>query len=931
MSIGCETISQQPCGCCSGVSSETPEAVTNRPALSSVAYRAGRWATFDASMLAALSDPGFPALASLRTREDSDFSVALLDAWAVVLDILTFYQERFANEALLRTAVDQRSVFELARLVGYEPSPGVAASAVLAFTLSGTPGAPGTVRIPAGSRVQSVPGPGQTAQVFETSSDLTAQLGWNSLPAQTTIPWQLLGGDTSTWVTGTGLNINPGDGLLFVTQSGPTDFHYVTAVSPNPAAGVTQLAWDEPLRSDLQAGWDASEVSIYVFAKKAALYGVQAPSPQTLATAGSNATSVPGYPRGNPTQSKWDYQPTGGSDQVNLDASYPGLAPPSGGPPQYLVLTGTEHRYTSVFQITGVSETNPAFYTLTSKTTQLTLDLLEILSGDVNLGTAVIGKFIEETPEIAAYVQSTPLTPSPLPHTNWGESFQLQTGMVVPVYGSSLTITGGQSLPTGQPIGVSGKRVRLQIMLDQPGTFTFVPAGLSTGSPASAGQVFLITSYPPQPDQIVAGNVLWAVQTLSGVSGTLSTPSTAGAIELQPAEQKDLTVGEAATVQAVWVCGDVTALVLPQALAGIYDATTVTVNGNAVEATNGQTVQEILGSGNAANDALQFKLKQPPLTYVTSPSGTGAQSTLQVWVNNLQWTEVANLLTCGPADRAFVTGADASGSTVITFGNGVQGARTPTGTTNIRALYRTGIGTSGMVSAGQLSQPLDRPAGLTSVTNPSPASGAANPATASEARASAALPTLTIGRVVSLEDYQNYALAFAGIAKAWATWTWFGDVRGVFLTVAGAGGATLSGDDPIISSLFGAIQLCSEPYVPLTIASYVPVPFTFTASVAVAQPEYDPGQVLASVWQSLSAAFAFDQSELGQNVAASAIIELIQQVPGVIALQLQSFGLSGDVGSTVPAILCAGGPAPPVGAQMLQLDPATQNSIGQWS
>ena len=90
-------------------------------------------------MLAALSDPDFPALVALRTHDSSDFTIALLDAWAVALDIVTFYQERFANEAFLRTAVDQRSVFELARLVGYVPSPGVSASAVLAFTLSSAP------------------------------------------------------------------------------------------------------------------------------------------------------------------------------------------------------------------------------------------------------------------------------------------------------------------------------------------------------------------------------------------------------------------------------------------------------------------------------------------------------------------------------------------------------------------------------------------------------------------------------------------------------------------------------------------------------------------------------------------------------------------------------------------------------------------------
>ena len=49
-------------------------------------------------------------------------------AFAVLLDVLTFYQERIANEAYLRTAIERRSVVELARLIGYQLSPGVAAS-----------------------------------------------------------------------------------------------------------------------------------------------------------------------------------------------------------------------------------------------------------------------------------------------------------------------------------------------------------------------------------------------------------------------------------------------------------------------------------------------------------------------------------------------------------------------------------------------------------------------------------------------------------------------------------------------------------------------------------------------------------------------------------------------------------------------------------
>src|SRR5262249_44984485 len=134
MNGACESTEPTLCGCCEGVGPETPLPITNRPALPAVAYRVGTHATFKASMLAALSDPDLIGLVGLHTRNDADFSIALLDAWAVTADILSFYQERIANESYLRTAFDQRSVFELARLVGYRPSPGVAASAFLAFT-----------------------------------------------------------------------------------------------------------------------------------------------------------------------------------------------------------------------------------------------------------------------------------------------------------------------------------------------------------------------------------------------------------------------------------------------------------------------------------------------------------------------------------------------------------------------------------------------------------------------------------------------------------------------------------------------------------------------------------------------------------------------------------------------------------------------------
>src|SRR5262249_41917760 len=126
-------------------------------------------------------------LRALTTREPSDFTIALLDAWAVVADVLSFYEERIANEGYLRTATERRSVLELARLIGYRLRPGVAASTFLAFTLEDGH----ELDIPRGMRAQSVPGPGELPQPFETSEPLHARAEWNVLRPRTTAPQAL--------------------------------------------------------------------------------------------------------------------------------------------------------------------------------------------------------------------------------------------------------------------------------------------------------------------------------------------------------------------------------------------------------------------------------------------------------------------------------------------------------------------------------------------------------------------------------------------------------------------------------------------------------------------------------------------------------------------------------------------------------------------
>src|SRR4051794_39664395 len=107
----------------------------NRPGLPRIAYRIGRYADFLEAMTRGID--AAPELAAWTHREADDPAIALMQGAAILGDILTFYQEHYANEAFLRTAAWRESVAELVRLTGYRLAPGIGGRATLAFEARG--------------------------------------------------------------------------------------------------------------------------------------------------------------------------------------------------------------------------------------------------------------------------------------------------------------------------------------------------------------------------------------------------------------------------------------------------------------------------------------------------------------------------------------------------------------------------------------------------------------------------------------------------------------------------------------------------------------------------------------------------------------------------------------------------------------------------
>ena len=237
------------CGnCCAGVHPVTPRAPFNRPGLATIDYRAGTHSGLFESMIARLASR--PELTGYTTRAPDDPGIALLDCWAIVGDIVTFYCERAANEGYLGTATQPDSLTLLSHLVNYQPRAALGASGYLAFTLD--PGAVGV--IPAGSQARSVAGPNELPQTFETSQTLQGRADWNQLAVRLTRPSVLSPGTAEGYdqltLVGAALGVQAGTRLVFdFTPAATPSVRVVTIASPDFTAGrtVVELAPTGPV------------------------------------------------------------------------------------------------------------------------------------------------------------------------------------------------------------------------------------------------------------------------------------------------------------------------------------------------------------------------------------------------------------------------------------------------------------------------------------------------------------------------------------------------------------------------------------------------------------------------------------------------------------------------------------------------------------
>ena len=203
-------ISPCPCGAFA-----FPQPTCNMSGLPQISFRVGDFTSFRYELLVPL--PGETELTAWRPGASGDLAMQMVEWWAYLADILTFYNERIANEAYLGTVLLlPESVNHLVQLLGYRPKPALGAKGQLAALL--TPSARTPLTIPAGLQIQSKPGPGQQPQVFEVDqADLTiGRATTTSSCTPTVVPSDLplVGAGSTLWLAGKITSLKAGDRLL---------------------------------------------------------------------------------------------------------------------------------------------------------------------------------------------------------------------------------------------------------------------------------------------------------------------------------------------------------------------------------------------------------------------------------------------------------------------------------------------------------------------------------------------------------------------------------------------------------------------------------------------------------------------------------------------------------------------------------------------
>lgn len=411
---------------------------------------------------------------------------------------------------------------------------------------------------------------------------------------------------------------------------------------------------------------------------------------------------------------------------------------------------------------------------------------------------------------------------------------------------------------------VDFQTLRVRYSWQDVGTLIASPSSLLTGTSVS-----LVTPLPATLLPMVDQNILISDKNGNGIAAQ----ATASAAD-------PLTLGLSNLVSP--------SISLPAPLRVLFDLLPVS---------RGKTVaNEILGSGDATvTTGQEFVLQKSPLTYLqsgASTSGAGYKSTLQIWVDGVQWSELPSFYGQPSSAQVFVTREDENNVTHVQFGDGVNGSRLPSGTNNVVATYRYGSGADSP-DAGSLTVILQSWPGLKSIVNPVAVGGGDNPDPPKKIKTYAPQSVLTFGRAISADDYEVIAAQAPGVSRAASYWIWDSVQQRMLVKVY------VGDDSNAVVSANTALAAASDPNRPLKVIQASAVPLTLALTLVI-----DGRYVATDVVNAAAAAlidpdtglFGTGTVRIGQSVFQSQICKVCLGVPGAVAVH--DLSLTGAVAQT---------------------------------
>jgi hypothetical protein len=694
-----------------------------------------------------------PNLLAWTHRGADDPGIALLEGAAILGDILTFYQDLYANEAFLGTAQWRESISDLVRLLGYRLSPGLGGRGTFAFEVKGTK----AVTVPKGfvvkAKVEGIEKEGE----FETESEFIAY-PWLSR-FNLFRPLQNLNVDNATsefYISMPDQDVSPillkEDDKLLIGDAQPSGSTDPTSLANAEIVIIDSIRLQHgvniyKIKGSMKRTASADSVVGFKLGRSFHHFGYNAP--QTFVDTSAPVTSTTTETSATTTETSTSIN----ERPLSFVRSLSGVTSASVG------ATASSAAGLMVFDPGGFAFANPLTAGLailsTSPIGSVAAAAVRVVAPslqanqiplDVEVSDLANGaKFLMQLGVSAAIREIVSIANSPM---KWGQ----QTGTT-----SLLTVNASLAFA-----GVNSADIRELVFYEVLTPLLTLQAAPADSAETSGNDLFF---YGTDTEAQTLTSRSLVIADTEPITVTVQTVE--GLIPLNFARLRRVSLDTVV---------DYTAFPHQEPYLDVF--------GNLIEATQGKTQPEaVLGSGDSTQIFQTFKVPAAPLTYLLSVGDSPPEvPELEVYVNNRLWSCVPTLFGHGFDEEIYIVREDANNDSYVQFGDGKTGSRLPTGFENVSVIYRTGTGAYGALQEGATVQG-EKLEGLDQIQMPDVSSGGSEPEDGDSARDAAPSKVQSLDRLVGLQDFESEVAAISGVASARAAWQLHNNIPAVVITV----------------------------------------------------------------------------------------------------------------------------------------------------